>query len=228
LRLIREEVLSMLNHRWASVVVFTFGLASTIGCTSTSSISAPSSLPSTAGNGATIIGTFSDSSSSAQGVAPASAASPTVTVTVVGTNISATVGRGESFTLNGVPSGDVVLQISSAGGISAQVTIPAVQNQEQIRVTVRVNGSGATIAISERSMPVNSEARVAGPITSINATALTLIVDGVTVSAPAGTVIQDDKDRMIAFSSLKTGERVTVTGTFSGPTLVASKIAVNF
>ena len=70
-------------------------------------------------------------------------------------------------------------------------------------------------------------ARVAGPITSIDTTALTLIVDGVTVSAPAGTAIQSGQDHMLAFSSLKTGERVTVTGTFSGATLVASRIDVD-
>jgi Domain of unknown function (DUF5666) len=148
-------------------------------------------------------------------------------VSVVGTSIAATVAPGESFTLRGVPTGTVTMQISGAG-ISAQVTIPAVQNQEQIRVTVRVNNSGASITISERTAPTNNsnQARVQGTITSINPQALTFVVEGVTVSVPPGVPITGD-DHTLAFTDLKMGDRVTVNGNLSGATLVASKVQVD-
>jgi len=148
-------------------------------------------------------------------------------VSVVGTSIAATVASGESFTLRGVPTGNVTVQISGAG-ISAQVTIPAVQNQEQIRVTVRVTDSSASITISERTAPTtnSNQARLQGAITSINAPTLTFVVEGVTVNVPAGVPITGN-DHTLAFTDLKMGDRVTVNGNFSGTTLVASKVQVD-
>jgi hypothetical protein len=159
---------------------------------------------------------------------PASAArelAPTsITVTVQGTGITATVSSGESFTLNGVPTGNIVLQFS--GAVTGQFTIPAVQNQEQIRVAVSFSESSLTLTITQRTKPTNSEAQVEGPVTSLNATARTLVVDGVTVSVPTTTIIRAGEGRTLGFSDLKNGERVQVTGTFSGSMLVASKISV--
>jgi hypothetical protein len=104
--------------------------------------------------------------------------------------------------------------------------IPSVQNQEQIRVTVSMKGSSASITITERTQPPTSnQARVQGPITSINMGALTFIVDGVTVSVPGTAIIRGNgDDRTLTFAALKVGERVTVSGSFSGSTLVASEV----
>jgi hypothetical protein len=188
-----------------------------------------SSSPSTSAGGATITGTVEGSARSLQSppLQAFNSTSSTVTVSVVGTSIAATVASGESFTLRGVPTGNVTVQISGAG-VSAQVTIPAVQNQEQIRVTVRVTDSSASITISERTAPTtnSNQARLQGAITSINAPTLTFVVEGVTVNVPAGVPITGD-DHTLAFTDLKMGDRVTVNGNFSGTTLVASKVQVD-
>jgi hypothetical protein len=128
-----------------------------------------------------------------------------------------------------VPTGNVTLQVSENGNVLAQVMIPSVQNQEQIRVTVSVRGSSASITITERTQPAaSSQARVQGPITSINMGALTFVVDGVTVSVPGTAVIRGkDDDRTLTFAALKVGVRVTVSGTLSGATLVASEVDVS-
>jgi hypothetical protein len=147
-------------------------------------------------------------------------------VSVVGTGISATVGPGESFTLNGVPTGNAVLQISGTG-ISAQITIPAIQNGEQIRVTVRVTDSSASINISERTAPTTdgNQAKVRGSIDSITPPS-TMVVDGVTVSVPAGVPIMNG-NHSLAFTDLKKGDSVSVFGNFSGSTLMATKVVVS-
>ena len=220
--------------RTSAVALLATALA--ISCSSSPTSLSPSASPSSSSSsrstaaaaGATITGTVEGSARSLQSppLQAFNSRSP-VTVSVVGTGIAATVAPGESFTLRGVPTGNVTMQISGAG-ISAQVTIPAVQNQEQIRVTVRVTDSSASITISERTAPTNNsnQARVQGAITSINAPALTFVVEGVTVSVPAGVPITGS-NHTLAFTDLKMGDSVTVNGNFSGTTLVASKVQVD-
>ena len=70
---------------------------------------------------------------------PPTAASSTgsLMVRVAGTNVcSAVDGRGR-FTLRGVPSGTVRLQITG-GDVNATVTIPGVETQDQIQIAVRM------------------------------------------------------------------------------------------
>lgn len=208
----------MLNFKRLFGVALAVFMTLASGCSSSGSMSGPSPLGSS-GGGATISGTVGGSANSAQSVHPESLS---ITVTVQGTGISATVAPGESFTLNGVPAGDVVLHFTGTG-LDSQVTIPAVQSQERIHVAVSLNGSRVTITIVERTTPANNGAQVKGPITSIDVPSRTIVVDGVTVSVPTDSVIRGE-DHASAFADLKVGERVSVTGTFSGSTLVASKI----
>jgi hypothetical protein len=128
--------------------------------------------------------------------------------------------------LNGVPTGNAVLQITGTG-ISAQITIPAIQNGEQIRVTVRVTDSSASINISERTAPTTdgNQTKVRGSIASITPPS-TMVVDGVTVSVPSGVLITNG-NHSLAFSDLKVGDSVSVAGNFSGTTLIATKVVVS-
>lgn len=198
-----------------------------IGCSSSSTIS-PS--PSSSAGGATIRGTVettgAQSFRSLRSLQAVNSPSPTITVSVVGTGISATVASGESFTLNGVPTGNAVLQITGTG-ISAQITIPAIQNGEQIRVTVRVTDSSASITISERTAPTTdgNQAKVRGSIDSITPPS-TMVVDGVTVSVPTGVPITNG-NHSLTFADLKKGDSVRVAGNFSGAVLVATKVVVS-
>ena len=170
----------MLKHSRAFGVVLAVLLTGAAGCGSAASVSGPSPMGS-AGAGATISGSVGGSTNSAQSVPPESVP---ITVTVQGTGISATVASGESFTLTGVPAGDVVLHFTGTG-LDSQMTIPAVQSQERIHVAVSLNASRVTITIVERTMPANSGARVDGAIARIDVLSRTIVVDGVTVSVPA-------------------------------------------
>lgn len=66
--------------------------------------------------------------------------SPSATVTVVGTSLSAPIGSDGSFSLSGVPSGNVTLQFR-ASGTDARVTVSSVVESEQIQLTVSVSGA---------------------------------------------------------------------------------------
>ena len=79
----------------------------------------------------------------------ATADSPSVTVKVAGTNIStATNGQGQ-FTLTGVPPGEVRLEFTGPGG-SATISISGVSADEEIRITVTLNGSNARVDSENR------------------------------------------------------------------------------
>ena len=211
----------MLRVRWRLDYVLLAALfLSATSCSSNAPLAGPSSSTTPASGGATIVGTFAGALS-ASGIHP-TAVSPSITVTVQGTGISATVGPGGSFTLN-VPTGDVVLQFS--GAVNGQFTIPAVQNQEQIRISVSVSGTSLTIRITERTGPANGRAQVEGSVIGLNPTARTLVVDGVTVNVPTNAVIRQG-DKTLMFSDLMMREHVRAIGTFSGSTLVAAEVDV--
>ena len=207
--------------RWLDYVLLAALFLSVTSCSSNDSPAGPSSSTTPASGGATIFGSVSGTSSPS-GIHP-DAVSSSITVTVQGTGISATVSAGESFTLSGVPTGDIVLQFS--GAATGQFTIPAVQNQEQIRVSVSVSGTSLTFRITQRTTPASSKAQVTGSVTALNATARTLVVDGVTVSVPTNAVIRQG-EKTLMFGDLMMGEHVQATGTFNSSTLVASEVDI--
>src|SRR5712692_5075117 len=94
------------------------------GCgNSTSASMSPIAPSSVGGGGATIMGSVGGSSAVSSGVVRKESASFTVTIT--GTGISATVSPGGSFTLNGVPTGNVELRMTGPA-LDARMTITAV------------------------------------------------------------------------------------------------------
>jgi len=109
--------------------------------------------------GAVIVGQVSNppapaTSRSATGM-PATAAtlatidSASVTVKVVGTNISTTTNQGQ-FTLTGVPPGDVQLEFSGRGG-SATISISGVTADQEIHISVTLNGNNARVDSERRN-----------------------------------------------------------------------------
>jgi hypothetical protein len=193
------------------------------GSSTTSPSSAPTpTLPSPAAPAspgtASIIGTLNSAGSTAMS---ARAATVGVTVNVAGTGIGATVTPGGSFTLTGVPSGDVVLQFTGQG-IDARASITGVEDQEEIHIVVSVNGSQAVVNVTDRKKPQHGT-ELEGLITLINAATRTLVVNGTTVTVPTSAIIRHG-DQQIAFADLKIGQRVHVKGTPSGPTVVASEV----
>lgn len=176
-------------------------------------------------SGAQISGTVSGASSAASfGVRSFSTRAAGITVTVVGTNVSATVDVSGNFTLNNVPSGDVTLQFSG-GSVNASVTVTGVSDHETIHIDVTVKGSTATLDDSESEMPDN-EAEVEGKIASINTSGKTFMVGKTTVTVQTSTTIAHGGTTM-TFSQLVAGDRVHVQGTKTGTNAVtASSIEV--
>jgi hypothetical protein len=151
--------------------------------------------------------------------------STTLTVSVVGTSVSAMVdGRG-NFTLTNVPAGDVTLSFSGTG-VNARITITGVSEHEQIRLTVNVHGTTAELDENERENN-DSRAEIEGTIVSINASARTLVVGRhqTTVSVPTGIPIHHGR-AALAFSGLVVGDRARIHATRNGATLTATDIEV--
>lgn len=113
-------------------------------------------------NGTTIAGIVSVKGTSAADTAPGAAvtapgtaatlgaAATGLTVSVVGTNLSAAVDSSGYFQLPGVPSGTVRLQFTDTN-ISATVELSNVGQQPRIEIQVQLTGSTAAIVDESRS-----------------------------------------------------------------------------
>ncbi len=168
--------------------------------------------------GATISGSVTGITSSAAAMRPAAAV--TISVTITGTGISASVAPGGTFTLNGVPAGNIELHISGPG-VDDRTTIADVGDAEQIHIVVTISGSRAVVTVTDREKRNGVE--LEGLIASINLGARTLVVNGTTVSVPAAATIRHG-DTRFNLADLKVGQRVHVKGTTSGSTIVASEV----
>lgn len=168
-------------------------------------------------SGATIDGTVMGLSGSQRLGMRALAAGPSVTV--AGTNVSSPVDGSGRFLLQGVPPGDIQLQISGTG-VSAMLTLTGVSDHEQIHLTIQVSGSTATADDSDRETTDN-RAEVEGKITAIAGNVLT--VAGKQVTVPTGTPIHHG-GTAAALSDLHVGDRVHVHGTKSATGVTATDI----
>ena len=194
------------------------------GAPAASTAPVPSPTPSPTGSGnatgsATISGSLISMTSSAAPIRPA--ATVTLTVTITGTGISSTVAPGGTFTLNGVPAGNIELHFGGAG-VDDRTTIADVADNEQIHIDVTVTGARAIVNVTDRKKPANG-VELEGLIASINLGGRTLVVNGTTVSVPATATIRHG-DTTFSLADLRVGQRVHVTGTTSGSTIVASEV----
>ena len=143
-----------------------------------------------------------------------------MTVTIVGSPVTSAVDTNGAFTLQGVPAGDVQLQISGPG-FEARVVIAAVGEHEQIRITIRVNGSSADL--DEHARETDNRVEIEGRVTQVNVSARTLRVADNDISVPAGTTIRHG-GTTVPFSEIQVGDRVHVRGTRTGSMVVATEI----
>jgi hypothetical protein len=89
---------------------------------------------------------------------------------------------------------------------------------------VTSSGSGTLMSTTG---PSQAGVRIAGTITSVDATSGTIVVHQTTITIPSSTVIRRGATDL-AFADLQAGQGVEVLGTLSGSTLVATQIEVFF
>ena len=144
-----------------------------------------------------------------------------MTVSVVGTSISAPVDSSSRFTLRDVPAGNPQFKFSSPS-VDATLSLQTVDSNETISLAVSVTSSSATIESLGRSSG-NAE-QLEGRIESIPVTpAGSLIVAGRTVTTDTNTRIYQGSGQ-ITFADLAVGQRVHVKGTPNATSLLASVI----
>jgi uncharacterized protein DUF5666 len=185
---------------------------------------APTS-PSTGGSGATTA-TISGTVRAGSPLLAASigGAMSGLVVTVVGTNISATVDAADRFTLNGVPPGDATLRFTGAG-VDSAVPLPQLRPAETVSLVLSV--AGASVSIDSEIRSAAASQQLEGRVESLppTTTANTLIVAGKTVKTDSGTRFEQG-GLTKSFADLLIGMRVHVEGTASGSDITASLIRI--
>jgi len=192
------------------------------GCSRSSNPAAPTSgggVPTSPGAAAVVSGQVRLAA-----VAPrASLLTDSMTVSVVGTSIMASVSSSGQFTLDNVPVGDVQLRFAG-GGNDATVTLSNLLVGQTVTITVTVGGPAAFVESEVRSgsgdvqIEGRVEALTAAPPGSFIVAGRTVLVDGATL------VRQGSQNR--TFDDLEIGMRVHVKGVASGTDLLARLIEI--
>jgi hypothetical protein len=146
-----------------------------------------------------------------------------LTVSIVGTSVSASVDGSGRFRLDNSPSGELELQFQG-GGVNVRVKIGTVAEHERVAVQISLSGSSGTVEASEHVGP-DDQAEVEGRILSINAASRTITVGTSTIQVSSGTSIQL-RGNSVAFESLQVQQRVEVKGPMTAGVVNATEIHV--
>jgi hypothetical protein len=207
----------------ARVQILVVCCALTVACGSGSSPTTPSAATAQGAgaspvlSGAVISGTVVTSVTSSS----FRAMSTSLTVSVTGTTIVATVDGSGIFTLQGVPTGTVELHFKGPG-IDATAVIQNVGDHDTIHITVRLSGAGAEVEDDRDDKPDHG-VEIEGKLTEVNTGARTLRVGGTLINVPAGTPIRHG-DTTIDFATLRVGDRVHVKGTTTTTGVTATEV----
>ena len=180
-----------MSHKHLIVYVSFIAMALGTAACGSSSPSAPtqlsgSSTTPTTGNRATINGSITGAALSAQNLSGGSFASlvgPGIMVNVVGTDITAPVNPNGTFTLTNVPPGDIQLRFTGTG-TDALLTVTGVNGGDELRITVEVSGSTATLKNVTRKDKLN-KVEIEGAIES--GACASFAVNGTTIGTDAAT-----------------------------------------
>jgi len=115
----------------------------------------------------------------------------TLTVKITGTNISTTTDGQGQFTLTGVPPGDVQLEFSGQG-TNAKIVISGVSAQDEIRISITLNGNNARVDSERRNKREDrdkNQAEIKGTVAGLSGTcpSVTFTVQGTKVTTTANT-----------------------------------------
>lgn len=198
-------------------------------CGSNSNPASPSDAANPGGtSGATISGAIvsAGSGASTMGVQAATPqAMSGLTVTVAGTNVSASVDSSDRFVLRGIPAGNVQLQFS-APGFAAALEIADVRTAEAIALTVSLAGASSVVLESQRRS-MGSEEQLEGRVEALPpaVAAGSLVVAGRTVLTSSTTAFFL-RGANSTFAALAVGQRVHVKGEATGSSLRASVVEI--
>ena len=147
-----------------------------------------------------------------------------LTITVVGTTNTAVVSGNGSFTLNGVPAGNVDLRLNGPGW-SALISLLELQTGQIVTITITLEGTLASLDSDLRRGPAGEQ--LEGRVESLPPTTLadTLIVAGrhVTTSNATNFVLNGQP---ATFADLEIGQRVHVKGQPGVNTLLATWVMI--
>ena len=184
----------------------------------TSPSGVPSALDATPSNGATIQGRVNGGSA---GISPRLASvTTTLTVKVVGTNISAPVSSSGAFVLEGVPPGNIQLQFTGES-TSAIATLGSVNTGDRLDLQITLVGS---VGVVEASIYVKADntTEVEGDVTAVSGTCpnLSFMVNGWTLKV--------DSSSQTGCADIKVGVKVKIKGTVtSSRVIIVVRIEVN-
>src|SRR5918995_1816067 len=174
------------------VFVSLIALALGAGACGSSSPSAPSELSVSGsqtpapGNRATINGAISGAALTAlnlSGSSFASLAGPELTVTVIGTTITAPVKPNGTFVLTDVPAGDIQLHFTGPG-TDAMLTVTGIAGGDELRIDVAVSGNTATLQSVTRKNKLN-KVEIEGAV--VSGICASFVVNGITITTDAAT-----------------------------------------
>ncbi|HUR33328.1 MAG TPA: DUF5666 domain-containing protein [Vicinamibacterales bacterium] len=150
-----------------------------------------------------------------------------VTISVNGSSISATSDDAGNFVLQNVPPGAVTLTITGSG-FSAQITLPAVNVNDTLRVTVRVNGSTATLDDDEVESADKLEIEgTIGSVSGLSSSGGTIVVGRLNTAVLVTSATSITKgSATLKPNDLMVGLRVHVRAAKSGSTLTATTVIV--
>ena len=185
---------------------------------------APSPTPAPVSGGATIAGmVVTGAQTLTSGFSLRAAAVGRLNVTVLGTSASTVTDDNGNFTLQNVPAGSQTLSING-NGIAAQVSLTGVAANEQIRITVRVEGSGATLDDRQREAADN-QVEVEGLISS--ASGGTIVVGRLNTSVVVPSTASITRAGVaMKVADLVAGVRVEVHGMKSGSVITATSVTM--
>jgi hypothetical protein len=147
-----------------------------------------------------------------------------LTITVVGTTNTAVVNSNGTFTINGVPAGNVDLRLNGPGW-SALISLLELQTGQIVTITITLEGSAASLDSDLRRGPAGEQ--LEGRVESLPPTtpAGTLIVAGrkVTTSNATNFVMQGQP---ATFADLAIGQRVHVKGQPGVDSLLATWVNI--
>lgn len=208
----------------AAATVVAFALLFVTACGKSSSPLGPSGAASTGSPGANITGTVTGTASgSAAGYTKLDNTSG-ISVTIAGTNLTVAVDSNGKFVFTGVPAGTVQL-IFTAGGATSTITLEGVQATDTITIKVTIKGTTAALDTEERNGQTMTE--LEDQISAINpgGTTRTLSVGTTIVSVPLTASIRHG-NTVVAFDTLKVGDRVHVRGAAAGGVFTATEVMV--